>query len=435
MFELTGKHVRGVAVLLLAVLALVYTINLIGGQGRFDARGDIIGCDFLAFYGGARDVLEGRSDLLYDFDHQRSLHQSIAQNPEWKYFYPYVNPPFYAVWCAPFGALPYLPAFAAWVLTSLGAILLSVRLLGKAEGFDRATMSTAMLVAVAFPPAFMNLAGGQNGAFNLVLLTLCVVLQFRSRDLAAGAVLGLLLFKPQLVITMAALWVIKRRWRSLAGLGMVGAPLAIGCFVFMPEASWEFVGISAKIGTLLHQGSFEVWKQNSWYGFFTLAMHPNWPTLLRLFTVVACGLTFVLLLLAWRTPWKPGTETFRLQMAATIVASLLISPHLYVYDLTVLILPGMLLAGHVLRTGERNALSSTLLCPVLLFTAAPVGLRVAQLTSVQPNLFLMFGLLLVLLRLAGGAAPALAAPALAAPALTAQREPEPEPKAINAPAQ
>jgi len=90
-------------------------------------------------------------------------------------------------------------------------------------------------------------------------------------------------------------------------------------------------------------------------------------------------------------------------MAAVIVASLLISPHLYVYDLTILVLPGMLLAGHAVRSGERSLWSSTLVWPVMLFFALPVCLQVAQLTSVQPSVFLLLALLTVLVRLATGA--------------------------------
>ncbi len=399
MAPLSENRVRMLAGAMLGALVLVYCINVLAGRGRVDARGDIIGCDFLAFYGAGLDVRAGRTHLLYDLEHQRRIQQPIARNPEWKYYYPFVNPPFYAAWVSPFAALPYGPAVLAWALTTLAAMLFSVGLLGRSLGFNRRTTLTAMLVALAFPAAFMNLGGGQNAAFSLLLLTLCVVLQMRSRDLLAGLVLGLLLYKPQLVITIAALWVVKGRGRSLAGLALVGLALAVESFVFMPDASHAYVGISAKLGTLIHQGSYETWKQNSWYGFFTLAMYPHWPTLLRVLTVLACGLTFGLLICAWRGPWRPDGRAFKLQMAAAIVASLLISPHLYMYDLTILILPGVLLADHALRVGQRNPLSPMLIWPSLLFFGLPVWLQIARLTSVQVGPFLMLGMLAMLLRL------------------------------------
>ncbi len=403
MFQMSDKQMRTVAGMLLVVLGLVYVINVSRRQGLVDANGELIGCDFVAFYGAAKDVLAGESARLYDFNHQRRIHQTIAANETWDYFYPYVNPPFFAAWVLPFAALPYVPAFGAWAAASLVALLVSVWLLGRAEGLQRKALVTAMLVAVAFPAAFMNLAGGQNGAFSLLLLTACVLLQFRARDFEAGLVLGFLLFKPQLVITMAALWLIKRRWQALAGVSIVGGALALACFLFMPTASYDFANLSGKLHTLAHQGSYPVWKQCSWYGFFTLAMHPQWPVLLRVLTALSCLLTFAVLLRAWRHPWDPNSESFKLQMAAVIVASLLISPHLYVYDLTILVLPGMLLAGHAVRSGERSLWSSTLVWPVMLFFALPVCLQVAQLTSVQPSVFLLLALLTVLVRLATGA--------------------------------
>jgi hypothetical protein len=38
-------------------------------------------------------------------------------------------------------------------------------------------------------------------------------------------------------------------------------------------------------------------------------------------------------------PWRPERASFRLALAATLAAALLLSPHLYFYDLMLLLLP------------------------------------------------------------------------------------------------
>ena len=91
MFQLAGSHMRGIGVLMLVALVLAYVAGVLGGSGNVDANGELIGCDFVAFYGAGADVLAGRHDLLYDLDHQRETHQAISQNAGWDYYYPYVN--------------------------------------------------------------------------------------------------------------------------------------------------------------------------------------------------------------------------------------------------------------------------------------------------------------------------------------------------------
>ncbi len=82
MAPLSENRVRMLAGAMLVALALVYCINVLAGRGRVDAQGDIIGCDFLAFYGAGLDVRAGRTHLLYDLEHQRRIQQPVARNPE-----------------------------------------------------------------------------------------------------------------------------------------------------------------------------------------------------------------------------------------------------------------------------------------------------------------------------------------------------------------
>ena len=65
------------------------------------------------------------------------------------------------------------------------------------------------------------------------------------------------------------------------------------------------------------------WGRALRFGFFTLAMHPKWPALLRVLTAVVSLLTFALLLLAWRGSSDRGGNRHKLQMAATITATVL----------------------------------------------------------------------------------------------------------------
>ncbi|MES1259112.1 MAG: hypothetical protein ABUL71_00860, partial [Gemmatimonadota bacterium] len=54
---------------------------------------------------------------------------------------------------------------------------------------------------------------------------------------------------------------------------------------------------------------------------------------------VALGLSALVARMWWRKPWQPGTRAWDLSMASTLALGVILSPHLFVYDLMLLLLP------------------------------------------------------------------------------------------------
>src|SRR5262249_24351038 len=98
------------------------------------------------------------------------------------------------------------------------------------------------LLFFSFYPVSAALLQGQDSILFLALIAGSLVLASRRRDLAAGMVLGLGLFKFQIVIPMAILFVLWRRWRfsigflvsasalSAVSIGIVGASQSVEYF-------------------------------------------------------------------------------------------------------------------------------------------------------------------------------------------------------------
>jgi len=77
----------------------------------------------------------------------------------------------------------------------------------------------------------------------------------------------------------------------------------------------------------------------------------------------------LLVLIVWwrRTPWQPGTRAWDLTLAATVALGLLISPHLYLYDLMLLLLPLAIVWSYFPHGTAGRALDGG---PLLAWTAA-----------------------------------------------------------------
>nr|WP_279589353.1 glycosyltransferase family 87 protein [Rhizomicrobium electricum] len=116
-------------------------------------------------------------------------------------------PPALLLFIWPLGFLPYMAALAAWSLAGLAAYL------GASATHHR---SAKFLLFVAAAPAIaVNLHSGQTGFFTAAIL----ILFFRfldERPILAGALLGVMLCKPHLVVLFPLALALSGRWRVFA---------------------------------------------------------------------------------------------------------------------------------------------------------------------------------------------------------------------------
>jgi hypothetical protein len=128
--------------------------------------------------------------------------------------------PYETILLVPLSYLPQTFAFAVWSLLNLGCLLAAAVIL------RRHFPSFALLTPFAFGPTLSLLLNGQD----LGILALLVVLAFdrfaRERDMQAGVILALGLFKFPLIVPLVAILAF-RYWRVMVGFVAVSAPLLL----------------------------------------------------------------------------------------------------------------------------------------------------------------------------------------------------------------
>ena len=121
----------------------------------------------------------------------------------------------------PLSYLPQTLAFALWTLLNLGCLL------GVAMILRRHFPEFAWLTPFAFGPTLSLVLNGQD----LGILALLVALAFdrftQEKDLQAGAILALGLFKFPLIVPLVAILAF-RYWRVLIGFIVLSVPLLLG---------------------------------------------------------------------------------------------------------------------------------------------------------------------------------------------------------------
>jgi hypothetical protein len=208
----------GLLALLLGFEVLVWVAYLpVGFHGFADFR-TLYTCGYMARTHHARDI--------YDADKLQQLEEELV--PIGRIFnQPMDHPAYEALLFVPLSLLSYRAALAVFIVFNIGVVALCVRLLepsfhvlsGRWKPFP------ALLFA-AFFPITRTIVQGQDSILLLALLIGALVCIVAKKDLSAGLLTGLGLFKFQIVLPIALLFLLWRRWRFALGFGISSATVA-----------------------------------------------------------------------------------------------------------------------------------------------------------------------------------------------------------------
>ncbi len=343
--------------LLLSVPLSIWIPVVQEGLGKFEYAA----WDFVSFYMAGDMVLHGHSAALYNLEEQTRWQEqllyphSIAIGVQ-----PFYNPPTLIPLLLPFSLGSLSQGYRLWLafnLILLAGFFLIVQHHLKLDGSDRFLFLLAIL---SFYPLTIQLVQGQTAMLVLIGLTLAYLGLRSGHEFLAGLALALCAIKPQLVLPLFLVLLFKRRWSALAGLATGTAALALPLLPVLGPANmvrWATLSVAGFQAPATH-GDFPL-RMQSWQA-VVVALGAS-GTAGAVLLVLLSLLTLGVLAWVWKGAWQPGGERFPLQMAATVWLTLLLSPHLYMHDLTLWLLPGALLAYAVPMPSKRAAATRTVL--------------------------------------------------------------------------
>lgn len=253
-------------------------------------------------------------------------------NVAWSY-----PPPFTAL-VALFTALPQHWSMPIFHLTTALAFLMALRRLAPSQ-----TTFTGICV---FPALLLNAIYGQNGALTGCLIGWSCVLLMRDR-IGAGIPLGLMVIKPHLIAAVSLVPVFKRN------VGVVGLALltvvtacALSTWLLGPAIWPAFLDSTREIGGMLKNDQLPLQRMTSLYGTARLAGASVAGAMAIHFAGAALALVVMGYALVCR--WS-----MRRLLATAVLASMLISPYLYDYDMPMLGVLVALLSPDLASTAGR----------------------------------------------------------------------------------
>ncbi|HEU0284570.1 MAG TPA: glycosyltransferase family 87 protein [Sphingomicrobium sp.] len=283
--------------------------------------------DFLSFWAAGRMIVDGAGAQIYDIEAHRAVERTVTTGG----LLPFPYPPPFALLLAPFGALPFGFAFTVWVgLTGLFYVVAA-----------RAWMPAKL--ALAQSSVLVNGFIGQN-AFLTSGLFLAGLHLLKTRPLLAGAILGLLVIKPQLAIMLPVAMIAGRHWHAVAGGALSASALLLIGFVALGGASYAaFFEILSTYTGFVSESRWNWRELASVYALLRYVGLADGPALSIHIAVAAIAAVMVC---QWWWHDRPGKE------AVLAAATLLAPPYLLTYDGVLLGLPvaWLLLRGQRPRT-------------------------------------------------------------------------------------
>jgi len=322
--------------------------------------------DFAVFWSASHLALNGHAADAYQieklFDALQLVYPALSEPKPWLHWF---YPPTFLLAVLPLAAFPFLLSYALFVSTTLAAYAAMLRRIAHGRNI--------WLLVLGFPPTIITALNGQN-AFLTATLAGTSLLLLERRPVLAGVCIGLLAIKPHLAILFPLALLCARAWTAIAAAAVTAAGMAcLSVFVLGVDTVPAFLHSLDEARQLATSGDLPLAKMPTMFGAARLLdaspmLANSLHGALALFG--ACAVVLV-----WRRP-----APLYLRASVLITSSLLVSPHLFDYDLAWLALPIAWLGMHGLQhgwlRGERELLVATWISPL-------VSECLAQLVSIQ----------------------------------------------------
>jgi len=330
--------------------------------------------DFRQLYVAGYMVRTGHRTQLYDYAAQAYFQNTLVSNDERAL--PFIRPAYQALMFVPFSLLPYRTAYLGFLLLNLLLLALAFLMLQpRLRGLSRVWPGLPPALFLGFYPVALALMQGQDSILLLALLAAALVSLERNRDLTAGALAGVGLFKFQIVVPIVLLFLLWRRWRFVKGF--MFSAILVGLLSFITSGWAETVvfvhsllsvgaGLPAVPGEINFPLRINIMAnlRGLIYGLASLRVPQRW---LQVTTLLLSSI--VVISVRARGRQQRGGDALVLAITAGVV----VSYYLFIHDLSILLIPIVLtLDRFISRNGTGEPFGRAAAAISALLFVAPI---------------------------------------------------------------
>ena len=305
--------------------------------------------DFSALYTSGLMLRQGKGRLLYDRREQWNVQQEFAPNVDIRQGpMPFIRPPFEALVFFPLTYFSYPVALGIWSLVKVVLLWLSVRMLPRLQPFTRIYPSwLEVVLCLGLFPVFLDLFQGQDAILLLLIAAFALNRLQSGKDGVAGVILALGLFKFLLVAPIAIMVWLAGRSRILAGfLPGAGALVALSCAICGTSVLSAYPLYLLRLNRATGVGVVTAQSMPNLRGLLTTFLgRAPYPGAIHWLLLPAAIAVILLTARLWRPLVNTGFPGLALGYCLALLVAILTSYYAYSYDMTLLIVPLLLLGG------------------------------------------------------------------------------------------
>ena len=335
-------------------------------------------CDFRHLYTAGYMVRTGHRGELYDYGIEQRFQDSLVSREA--VALPFNHLAYESLIFVPYSFLSYRSSYFLFLATNVLLLASALRLMTPWTRNLRSMfrwLPPAMFFT--FLPVVAALMQGQDSIILLLILSGAFALLSSGRTLSAGLLIGLGLFKFQIVLPLAVLFLVWRRWRFIGGFALSAATILTVSYYLVGAAQMNVYAHSllwmSVQETAADQARFNInpIMMPNLRG-LTSATFGSFVPLLWTQVLTCLASLGALLWIAWRGVRRDVSQQFMLSVSAGTV----LSYHLIIHDLSILLIPLVFILDGWLASWQLD--STTAAVSALMFSAPAV----IALTTARP---------------------------------------------------
>jgi glycosyl transferase family 87 len=374
------------AMLAAVVMWIVAAVIAFAGPGYRSIFGPLKGSDFIQFYTlGHLDARTAPATLYNPAAFYQLQTQLVPESSAERYLIVY--PPHVTLLFRPLAVFSYGRAALLWaaILAALYAVCVWLAWRPVRNVLDDWRLLIA--AAAAFPPFWYLVLHGQTTVVPLLAFCLGWMALERRRSFLAGMAFGLLMLKPQFALVLVVLTLICGEWAMVAGAAVsVGLQVAGTAALLGTSVLWDYATLVTRL-PLLRELLAPRPEQMHSISALTDRLPDDWGVIL--WALLSAAVMF-------RTVqvWRLNVPV-AVRMGILVLGSVLVNPHVFVYDLTVLAPALVWFAGWACAEAQPRLGTSAVLVPLIYALYLSLLFPTAVVLPIQASVFVLGGLFVV----------------------------------------
>ena len=385
----TERRLRAHGLILAVSLWLIY-LWVLCSPGLRDRNGNLKGTDFLHFYTLGTLALKHRGGELYSMDAQAELAAKRVPDASGLRYLP-LYPPQVSMLFAPLARLSYSWALGVWWGFTGAVYGICCYRIWRVCPNLKSRGVTVTLLGLANPGFFHLIAWGQTSALALACFTLMFFALRGNRDLLAGLFFGCLIFKPQLALAPLVVFIATGAWKLLGGAVISAAgQLSAGVLYFGTDPFRSWLRTMWNVRSLLPLLEPKLYQTHCLRTFWSM-LTPAQTIAFFFYLASSVAVLAMTIGISKRT----NAASLSLRFPALVLSTVLVAPHLTVYDL-VLLVPALLLSADWLIGEAHLVRASGIAWALYLVYLLPLVGPLARWTHLQLSVIAMVALLVLM---------------------------------------